>query len=141
MVTRAMSTQTSPKPITASEVEDGNSVSLLAGVQLNDPQVRALRIAVIAMGALIVMGLIALIGRIIYIVARPSTQTASSSGVLAPEIKASLPSGAVVRTVSLNGDRMAIHYDAPTGAGIAIVDLSSGRTLSNIRLVTEPPKQ
>ena len=141
MVTRAMSTQTAPKPSKSSDVDDASSPSLLAGVQLNDPQVRALRIAVIAMGVLIVMGLIALIGRIIYIVARPSAQTASPSGVIAPEIKASLPLGAMVRNIALNGDRMAIHYDAPSGGGIAVVELSSGRTLSNIRLVTGPPKQ
>ena len=104
MVTRAMSTQTAPKPSKSSDVDDASSPSLLAGVQLNDPQVRALRVAVIAMGVLIVMGLIALIGRIIYIVARPSAQTANPSGVIALEIKASLPLGAMVRTLALNGE-------------------------------------
>jgi hypothetical protein len=115
--------------------------SMMAGVQLNDPQVRALRIAVIVMGFLIVAGLIALIGRIIYIVARPSTQIAAQSASIAPEVRASLPAGAVVRTIALQGDRLAIHYEEPAGSGIAIVDLSTGRMSSRVVLVPDLPKQ
>ncbi len=115
--------------------------SLLAGVQLNDPQVRALRFAVIGMGMLIVVGLIALVGRIIYIVARPGTQIAAQSSTIAPEVRASLPGGAVVRSIALQGDRLAIHYDEPGGAGIAIVDLATGRMSTRISLVPDLPKQ
>ena len=141
MVIRTMPTNPASKPANTLDDEDNNSASLLAGVRLNDPQVRALRIAVIAMAALIVMGLIALIGRIIYIVARPGPQIASQSATIAPEIRAALPADAHVRNIALQGDRMAIHYDAPTGSGIVIVDLGTGRISSRILLVAEPPKQ
>jgi hypothetical protein len=116
------------------------AAALLGNVQLSDPQVRALRIAVIVMGFLIVMGLVALIGRIIYLVARPSAQTATQSSPLATEVTASLPAGAQVRSMSLQGDRIAIHYDAPGGSGIVVVDLATGRTLSRVQLAPGVPK-
>ncbi len=146
MLWRPMSSQPPFAPVSDGQRgEDANeaSPSLTAGIQLNGPQARALRFAVIAMGVLIVAGLIALIGRIIYIVARPSTQIASQSqsASIAPEVRAALPAGAVVRTIALQGDRLAIHYDEPAGSGIAIVDLAAGRVLSRVVLVPELPKQ
>ena len=122
--------------------EDAPAPSLLDNVNLSDPQVRALRIAVIVMGVLIVMGLVAVIGRIVYLMARPSAPSASAaSGRLAPEITASLPAGAHIKTVTLLGDRVAIHYEGATGSGIVVIDLASGRTLSRLKVVPEAPAQ
>jgi hypothetical protein len=145
MVSRTMSTPSTPNPAKAIEPEafaneEAVAPSLLTGVQLNDPQVRALRFAVIGMGILIVLGLIALIGRIIYIVARPGPQIASQSSTIAPEVRASLPAGAHIRTVAVQGDRLAIHYDDPAGSGIAIVDLAIGRVVSRVLIVPDSPK-
>ncbi len=145
MVSRTMSTHTTPNPANAFEPkavgdEEAVAPSLLAGVQLNDPQVRALRFAVIGMGMLIVLGLIALIGRIIYIVARPGPQIATQSSTIAPEVRASLPAGAHIRSVAIQGDRLAIHYDEPAGSGIAIVDLATGRVVSRVLIVPDLPK-
>ena len=44
------------------------------------------------------------------------------------------PAGATVRNLSLSGNRLAVHYDAPSGGGIAIVDLATGRTVQRIEL-------
>jgi hypothetical protein len=123
--------------------DDVPGASVLAGVPLNDPQMRALRVAVIIMGALLVVGLLTLIGRIIYLFARPSPSAISAvttSASIAPEIRAALPAAAQVRTIALQGDRLAIHFDAPTGSGIAIVDLASGRVLSRLTLIPDAPK-
>jgi Family of unknown function (DUF6476) len=134
MLGRAMTTQKSRSG------DDEDPPSLLADVKLSDPQVRALRVAVIVMGGLLVLGLVALIGRIIYLVARPSGQISGQAATIAPEVQATLPAGAHIRAIALQGDRLAIHYDAPAGSGIAIIDLASGRTASRILLMPEVPK-
>ena len=125
----------------ATDEDEPQAASLLGNVNLSDPQVRALRIAVIVMGVLIVMGLVAVIGRIIYLMARPSGQITSHSGQLTPEIAAPLPGGAHIKSVTLQGDRLAIHYEAAAGAGIVVIDLASGKTLSRVRAVPEAPGQ
>ena len=53
---------------------------------------------------------------------------------------ATLPAGAQVRGLALQGDRLAIHYDTAAGSGIAVVDLATGRTLSRVQLVPGAPK-
>lgn len=100
---------------------------------------RNLKIAVVAMGVLIVLGLLTVIGRVIYLASRAPAQSASAAAMTtAPRL--ALPAGAVIRSMSLSGDRLAIHFDAATGSGIAILDLASGRTLSRVELVPEPPR-
>jgi hypothetical protein len=60
---------------------------------------------------------------------------------MAPGVRLALPDGAQVRSMSLSGDRLAVHFDAPGGGGIAIVDLASGQAVSRIELVPEPPRR
>lgn len=137
MLRGAMTTQP-PRPI---EDHKSPSISLLGDASLSDPQVRALRIAVIVMGVVLVFGLVAVIGRIIYLIARPAAQVSASSGTaLVSEAAATLPAGAHVRNIALQGDRLAIHYETAAGSGIAVVDLASGRTLSRVHLAPDPPK-
>lgn len=136
MLVRTMTTHQTRPP----GEDDASSTSLLGNVELNAPQVRALRVAVVIMGVVIVLGLVVLIGRIIYLAARPSGQLVGAATTIAPDVSAALPAGAHVRSVSLHGDRLAIHYDAPAGSGITVVDLASGRTLSRVQLVPEAPK-
>jgi flagellar basal body-associated protein FliL len=131
-----MSTQTtSPKR----DDDEPPAPSLLGNVQLNDPQVRALRIAVIVMAVLIVMGLVALIGRIIYLFARPAAVIPGSAAAIAPRIQTALPAGAVIKSVAVSGDRLAVHYETAAGSGVVIVDIASGRSLSRIDFVPEAP--
>ena len=125
---------------TTSQAGDGTSAtSVLQSVLLDDRQVRYLRIAVIVMGVLLVCGLIAVIARIGYLVTRSGPAAVSLSGALAPDVTAALPAGAQIRNIALSGDRLALHYDAPSGSGIAIVDLGSGRR-SRVTFIPEAPK-
>jgi phage shock protein PspC (stress-responsive transcriptional regulator) len=98
---------------------------------------RNLKIAVIAMGVLIVLGVLTVIGRIIYLASRPAGQVTT----LAASPRLALPAAASVRSVALSGDRLVVHYDAPTGSGISVLDLASGRVLTRVELVPEPPRQ
>jgi hypothetical protein len=110
-----------------------------AGVELlSRGQVRALKIAIVVMGVLIVAGLIVLIARVIYLASYPSRQ-AVPLPVIAPTIQLMLPAGAAVRNIALSGDRVALHYEAPGAPGIAVIDLTSGRLLSRVELASETP--
>lgn len=100
---------------------------------------RNLKLAVIAMGVLIVLGVLTVIGRIIYLASRGGAQSASTSA-LATAPRLSLPAGATIRSLSMAGDRLAVHFDAASGSGIAILDLASGKVLSRVELVPEPPR-
>jgi hypothetical protein len=109
--------------------------------------VRFLKIAVAGMGLLIVLGLGAVIWRIVQLASSPkpvpagaavssapANSAAVAAAVLAPEILLELPAGAAVRSVTMSGGRMAVHYDAPSGTGIAVIDLETGRTVSRVRI-------
>jgi len=106
---------------------------------LTESQIRKLRIAVIAMGAVLLLGFAVVIGRIVQLMSRvPSAADAIAvpPSVQAPsEIKLALPQGAVVRTLSLAGNRLAVHFESPSASGVAIVDLATGRTVHTIEFV------
>ncbi len=102
---------------------------------------RILKISIVVMGVLIVVGLLTVIGRMIYLASGGRQQVSTTAGPVAPAARLPLPDGAVVRTVALSGDRLAVHFDAPGGSGIAILDLATGRALSRVELVPEPPRR
>lgn len=113
-----------------------------AAIVLGERQIRMLRFAVIAMGVVLVLGFITVIARIVYLVNRGS-DTGSATAISQPlkdAARLALPSGATVRTLSLSGARLAVHYDSPTGSGIVILDLASGTPASRIEIVPETPR-
>src|SRR5690606_4316231 len=101
-------------------------------IVLGDRHLRMLRFAVIAMGVVLVLGFVAVIARIVYLVNR-GRDTAAAPAIsrsLKDSARLALPAGAVVRNLSLSGARLAVHYDSPTGSGIVILDLASGTPAS-----------
>jgi hypothetical protein len=97
------------------------------------------------LGLLIVAGITAVVLRIIYLSSTPSapselaqgeTPAAPAAG-LPSAARLSLPAGAVVKSVSLSGDRMAVHYEAPAGAGIAVVDLVTGAVVRRVEIAPD----
>lgn len=134
-------------PTPLKDDDDAPPPGLLASVPLNDGQVKGLKIAVTIMTGILVLGVLTLFGRIIYLVARPSPQTAAASSAAASvarnpaaAITVPLPTGAVVRQTSLSGERLAVHYEGPSGAGIVLVDTITGQIISRIELKPEPAK-
>ena len=65
-----------------------------------------------------------------------TTVVASPQGTLALEI----PQGSKIVSVSLSGNRLAVHHDGPAGAGIAILDLESGQRLFDVKPVESLPR-
>lgn len=100
---------------------------------------RVLIFVVAFLGLLIIGGLAAVVGRIIYLSSAPPVQPAVEvpppSGASTAAEHLDLPAGAVVKSVSVSGDRLAVHYEAPNGAGIAVIDLASGAVLRRVEVV------
>ena len=104
----------------------------------DDDQMRKLKRVVIGMGVVLLLGFAVVIGRIVYLLNRSHvdpTVAATSGKVTSPDdLKLALPAGATVRNLSLSGNRLAVHYEAPGGAGIAVIDLATGKTTQKIEL-------
>jgi hypothetical protein len=107
---------------------------------LRPAHVRLLKIAVVVMGLLIVAGMAAVALRIVYLASRPTPQVSSARPGLEAQARLALPAGAAIRLMALSGDRLAVHYDAPAGPGIAILDVATGSLVSRIAIVPEPPR-
>lgn len=98
--------------------------------------VRRMRLLVIVLGVLLVAGLFSLMGRILYLAIRQPPQAASAAGAPAPTVEHSLnlPAGAAVVSTSLDGGRILVHYTAPEGSGLVVLDLATGRAIARVRL-------
>jgi len=102
--------------------------------------VRLLKIAVVTMGILILAGFGAVVLRIVHLASNLS-QVAPTAGNIELRARLALPPGAVIRLMALSGDRLALHYDAPEGAGIAVVNISTGAVVSRLGIVPEAPSR
>jgi hypothetical protein len=111
------------------------------------PNIRLLRRAVLAMGVLLVAGFGLLVARVVYLAlrspvpaAQPALVTAApfqAAQPIAAEMRLALPPGAKVRSQSISGNRLSVHYETASGEGIIILDLESGRPASHVRLSAE----
>ena len=108
-------------------------------------QMRLLRIAVIVMGVILLLGFATVIGRLVYLLnAAPKTAlpaagaTRHVSAPLPVPTAIALPKGAVVRHIAISESRLAIHFDAPSGAGIRIVDLAAPGQSTTLLIVEAP---
>lgn len=111
------------------------------GIVLGDRHVRMLRVAVIAMGVILIVGLAAVVARVVYLVGRGGSKASlTAESTLKDRALVTLPSGAVVRNVSLSGPHLAMQYDAPSGSGIVILDLATGKVISRVDLAAGGPR-
>lgn len=106
---------------------------------------RNLKILVIGMGLLILAGLGAVAFRIIQVANKPPATGLATSGTAtaaapAGELALELPRGAKVVSISLSGDRLAVHHESPAGTGITILDLATGRRLLDVKPLEAMPK-
>ncbi len=103
---------------------------------------RNLKIVVGGLGALILIGLGAVIVRMAGFAtgsSRPGdvrTVLAALGGTFALEI----PKGARIVSVSLSGNRLAVLHEGPDGTGIAILDLETGRRVLDVKPIEAVPR-
>lgn len=103
---------------------------------LTSGQVKALKWAIAIMGLMIVAALLAIVGRVIYLssVKKPIAKPVPSIATLAPQHVLDLPAGAVVKSLSLHGNRLLVHYQTTSGHGAAVLDLTTGKAASKIKI-------
>lgn len=105
---------------------------------------RVLKFIVVTLAILLVAGLLATVARVIYLASAPVAQPATAAPTPAPtpairpEQSLALPAGAQVRSVSLSGNRLAVHYEVGSMSGIAVLDLQTGRTVTNVAIEAKP---
>jgi len=113
----------------------------LPGSVFTPRQVRALKIAVIVMGILLVGGFAFVMAAIVYQAShlgekKPAAPSAAPA-LAGTETTLAIPEDATISALALDGDRLAIHLNTRTGPEIAVIDLTTGKVLSRIRLKTE----
>jgi hypothetical protein len=109
---------------------------------------RILKFIVVTLAILLFVGLLAAVARVIYLASVPVAQPATSALVptatpaptpaIRPEQSLALPAGAQVRSVSLSGNRLAVHYEVGSTSAITVLDLQTGRTVTNVAIEAKP---
>jgi hypothetical protein len=100
---------------------------------------RNMKIVVTALAVLIFAGLATVVGRVIYLASRAPAQPAAPTDVLGYRQTLALPAGAQIRSMSLSGNRLAVHYEAPGAEGIAVLDLQTGETVTSVGVSRTAP--
>ena len=109
---------------------------------------RVLKFIVVTLAIVLFAGLLLAVARVIYLASAPAAQPATAAltpaatpaptPAIRPEQSLALPAGAQVRSVSLSGNRLAVHYDVGPASGIAVLDLQTGRTVTNVAIEAKP---
>jgi hypothetical protein len=110
----------------------------LPGTVFTPRQVRVLKIAVIVMGILLVGGFAFVLAAIVYQASKAGQDHAVPQATLeGVESALPIPKDAAISSMSLDGDRLALHLNSAQGAEIVVVDLKSGKVMARVRLVPQ----
>jgi hypothetical protein len=110
----------------------------LPGTVFTPRQVRVLKIAVIAMGILLVGGFAFVLATIVYQASTGGQDRATPATALSGiEAEFPIPKDAAIGSMSLDGDRLALHLNSAEGSEIVVVDLKSGKVVSRIKLAPQ----
>ncbi len=106
---------------------------------------RNLKIVVGGLGALILVALTVIAVKVATLATSPSGSGTASTvtatmGQPGGEIALEVPKGAKVVSISLSGNRLAVHHEGPGGTGISIVDLETGRRVVDVKPLEAVPR-
>lgn len=106
---------------------------------------RNLKIVVFGLGALILVGLGAVIVKVTGLATSPSSggqgvPSISAAWRTAGTVTLEIPKGSKVVSVSLSGNRLALHHEGPEGTGITVLDLNTGRRVVDVKPIEALPK-
>lgn len=104
------------------------------------PSMRMMKYAVIGMGVVLILGFFVILARIVYLTSRMDASIPAGQ-----EVSVTVPAGAEVTSMSLSGNRLALHLAGPgaNDRAVTVIDLASGTILSRVRLspsATNPPQ-
>ena len=112
--------------------------SLFLPARNDSPSLRGLKYAVIGMGVILILGFFVILGRIVYLTSRMDASIQVDKA-----LTLTVPTGAEVVTMALDGNRLAVHLSGPDRGErvIKIIDLRTGNTVSSIHLeaIAAPP--
>ncbi len=98
---------------------------------------RNLKILVATLGFLIFAGLGGIAWKMMGLSKeRAAAAGASTTAAALPgtsDIGLELPKGARVVSTSISGNRLAVHYEGPSGTGIAVIDLDTGKRIADVK--------
>jgi len=109
----------------------------LPGTVFSARQVRFLKIAVIAMGILLVGGFAFVLAAIVYQALHAKQDgavTLQGEVGSSPSIDLPVAPGAGLTAMSLDGNRLALHLNGGEGPEIVVVDLASGKIVARVKL-------
>lgn len=97
------------------------------------PGQRAMIAAVVALGVILALGVVALIVAVFIRISSGATPSAVEAG---PRLDTTLTlaQGADIRQVTLDGNRLVIHAAGPNGGQIVVYDLRTGRAVARIKV-------
>ena len=115
----------------------------LPGTVFTPRQVRKLKIAVIAMGVLLVGGFAFVMAAIVYQASKLGEEEAApaSAPVTAAAVEGAfvLPDGGRIVSMDLDGNRLALHVKGPETSEIVVIDVATGQVLSRVGLNPDKP--
>ncbi len=115
--------------------ESDASPETIPGTVFNSRQVRLLKIVVIAMGLLLVAGFGIVIATIVYqAMQRSGSEGEGPPTALTPELILALPANASISSITLDGDRMAVHIKGSNDSEIIVIDIEKGEVVSRVQL-------
>jgi hypothetical protein len=103
---------------------------------------RNLKLLVGGLGALILVGVGAVVVRMVTFASVPRAPGATVAAVATPggEIALELPQGAKIVSVSVSGNRLAVHHESPAGSGITVIDIDSGKRIADVKATPAVPR-
>jgi hypothetical protein len=99
------------------------------------PGLRFLETTVYIMGGLLVLMLVVLLGGIVWKVSTRTPEEPAKPNL----VELATPAGAQVQSVTLDGDRMAVHVVSAGSHEIIVVDTRKAQILSRITLKPQAP--
>jgi hypothetical protein len=120
-------------------VADETDKGPVPGTVFTPRQVRILKIAVIVMGVLLVGGFAFVLAAIVYQASHPAQDAARANSAVAAgrgdrSIGLPISPGSGVKALALDGNRLAVQLDGPSGPEIAVIDLASGTIVARVTL-------
>ncbi|MEN2494326.1 MAG: hypothetical protein TECD_00217 [Hyphomicrobiaceae bacterium hypho_1] len=107
---------------------------------LSPAGIKALKVAIAVMGAMILICVIVIIGRIIHISSESKTiESAQLDPLIPPSIEFILPAGTRVQHVSLDGPRAVVTFQIEGQTKVGIFDLYTGKRLTEISFLAQLP--
>lgn len=100
---------------------------------------RNLKLLVTFLGLLILAGLAAVVVRVVYLANNPRTAPDSAASPTGAPAALDLPAGSRIVSVTATDQRIVVHHDGPRGAGITVLDLTTGQRLLDITPREAPP--